>query len=79
MSTEYGTYVSVDCETGERIEREHTQEEKNQIDADRAEFAAQEEARVVAEEAHAALKASAKAKLVSGQPLTEAEAATIVL
>ena len=79
MSTEYGTYVSVDCETGERIEREYTQEEKNQIDADRATYAAEEEARVAATEALATLKESARAKLVAGQPLTEEEAATIVL
>ena len=35
--------------------------------------------RIAAQEALAALKASAKAKLIAGTPLTEEEAATIVL
>ena len=45
----------------------------------RAELDAQIAAEAAAADALAALKASAKAKLVAGTPLTEEEAATIVL
>jgi len=69
----------VDCSTGETIEVELTAEELAQRDADAQAYAEAEAARIAEQEALEALKASARAKLVSGQPLTEAEAATLVL
>lgn len=71
--------TEVNCETGAIIERPLTAEEITQREADAAAFVAAKAERTAVAEAHAALKASAKAKLVAGQPLTEAEAATIVL
>lgn len=72
-------HVEINCETGEVTERPYTQEE---IEAQAA-IAAQYQAEKAAREAEAAriadLKTSARAKLVAGQPLTEEEAATIVL
>lgn len=71
--------IEVNCETGEVVERPLTQEE---ISANEAAAAQAEADRIAAETASAelaALKASARAKLVAGQPLTEAEAATLVL
>jgi len=50
--------------------------QRDQEIAAQAEIQAEREA---AAEALAALKASAKAKLVAGTPLTEAEAATLIL
>ena len=70
--------IEVNCETGVVIERPLTAEEIAESKA----RAAAEAIRIAAEEAAAAtlatLKASAKAKLIAGTPLTEAEAATIV-
>lgn len=77
--TEVLTKVVVDCSTGEQTIVPLTAEEIAQREADAAAFAEAEAARVAAEEAKAALKASAKAKLVSGQPLTEEEAAVLVI
>jgi hypothetical protein len=77
--TEVLTKVVVDCSTGEQTVVPLTAEEIAQREADAAAFAEAEAARVAAEEAKAALKASAKAKLVSGQPLTEEEAAVLVI
>ena len=58
---------------------ELTPEEIAANEAAAAAFEAAEAARVEAEEALAALKASAKAKLIAGQPLTAEEADTLVL
>lgn len=71
--------VEVNCATGEVIERPLTAQEISQREADAAAFATAEAERVAAAEALAALKASARAKLVAGTPLTEAEAATLVI
>ena len=71
--------IEIDCSTGESIERDMTPAE---LEAQAAMQAQAEEARAAEDAAKAALdalKASAKAKLVAGQPLTEEEAATIVL
>ena len=73
------TAIEINCETGEVIERPLTADE---IAANEAAAAQAEADRVAAEEAAtalAALKTSARAKLVAGQPLTEEEAATLVL
>jgi hypothetical protein len=71
--------VEVNCETGQVTERDLTAEEIAQREADAAAFAAAEAERTLAADTLAALKASAKSKLVSGTPLTEAEAATLVI
>ena len=54
-------------------------EELAQREADRIAAEEAEAARLQAEQEREALKASARAKLVSGEPLTEAEAALLVL
>ena len=64
-----GTQMYIDLTT-EEIAQRAADEDAHEID--RA-------ARVAADEAFAALKASAKSKLIAGQPLTEEEAATIVI
>tara|TARA_Y100000592_G_C5360678_1_gene263523 strand:- start:12 stop:236 length:225 start_codon:yes stop_codon:yes gene_type:complete len=56
-----------------------TAEELAQKDIDYANSQAEATARAEAKEANDALKASAKAKLVAGEALTEAEADTIVI
>jgi hypothetical protein len=71
--------VIVDCSTGESVTVPLTAEELEQRELDRLAFDAQETERLAAEEALAALKASAKAKLVAGQPLTEQEASVLVI
>ena len=71
--------IEVNCETGEVTERPLTTEEIAQREIDIAAEAARKAAEEAAAEELAALKASAKAKLIAGTPLTEAEAATIVL
>ena len=71
--------VEINCTTGEVIERPLTAEEITQSEAGAAAYAIEQAERIAAAEALTALKASARAKLVAGQPLTEEEAATIVL
>ncbi len=71
--------IEVNCETGEVTERDLTAEEIAQREADATAFAAAEAERENAAAVLAALKASAKSKLVSGTPLTDAEAATLVI
>ena len=71
--------IVVDCSTGQQTIVPLTAEEIAQREADAAAFAEAEAARVAAEEAKAALKASAKAKLVAGEPLSEEEAAVLVI
>lgn len=77
--TDRPTKLIVDCSTGERTVVELTDEEI----AEREAMAAQAEAdRLAQEQAEAdrqALKDSAKAKLIAGEPLTADEAAVIVL
>lgn len=73
------TTVEVNCTTGEVTTRPLTAEEIAQHQADVAAAEANKAAAEAAAATLAALKASAKAKLVSGTPLTEEEAATLVL
>lgn len=73
------TKIVVDCATGERQILELTDEEIAEREAMAAEAEAQ---RIAEEEAAAALQAlkdSAKAKLIAGEPLTAEEADTLVL
>ena len=73
------TKIIVDCATGEQQIIELTADEIAQRNQDAAAAQAEAEAREEAAAALAALKESAKAKLVAGTPLTEEEAATLVL
>jgi hypothetical protein len=73
------TRLEINCETGEESISELTDAEIAQMEADAAAFAAQQEEAAQAAEALAALKASAKAKLIAGQPLTAEEADTLVI
>jgi len=73
------TKIVVDCSTGEQQILELTAQEIAQRDQDAADAAARREEEEAAAAALAALKASAKAKLVAGTPLTEEEAATLVI
>ncbi len=71
--------VETNCETGETITRPFTAEEIAIHQANAAAHEAQQAELEAQAIALTALKASAKAKLVAGEPLTEEEAATIVL
>lgn len=70
------TKLIVDCSTGEQTEIELTDEEIAQMEADRIVFEAEQTARQAEEEAKAATKASALAKLAA-LGLTEDEAKAI--
>ena len=73
------TKVIVNCATGETTIVELTAQEI--AERDQMAAAAEEErtAREAAEAAKAALKESAKAKLIAGEPLTAEEAAVLVI
>jgi hypothetical protein len=73
------TKLIVDCSTGITQELELTDEEMAQRELDAIEWAEKRAAQEAADNALAALKVSARTKLVAGEPLTEEEAATIVL
>jgi 3-hydroxyisobutyrate dehydrogenase-like beta-hydroxyacid dehydrogenase len=73
------TKIVVDCATGQQQIIELTAEEIEQRELDAIAAATRREEEEAAAEALAALKASAKAKLVAGTPLTEEEAATLVI
>jgi len=79
MTTETPMKVVVDCATGESVTVPLTAEELEQREIDRLAYEAQEAERIQAEAELQALKDSARAKLVAGQPLTETEAATLVI
>jgi len=71
--------IEVNCETGIAVEVPLTAEEieQRELDAIAAATARQEQEDATA--ALAALKASAKAKLIAGTPLTAEEADTLIL
>jgi DNA invertase Pin-like site-specific DNA recombinase len=69
----------VDLESGTQQYVDLTPEEIEQRELDAIAAATAQAEREEAAEALAALKASAKAKLVAGTPLTEEEAATLVI
>jgi hypothetical protein len=73
------TKLVVDLSTGTQEYIPLTEEEIAQREADAAAFAAEQAERIAAEETKAALKESAKAKLIAGQPLTAEEAAVLVI
>lgn len=77
--TEKLTKIVVDCSTGKQTILPLTAAEIAQRDQDAAKFA-EEQAKQKAEEKRISdLKDSARAKLASGDPLTEEEAAVIVI
>ena len=79
MATAKPTKLIVDCSTGERTVVELTAAEIAEREAMAAQAAQEEADRQAAAEALQALKDSAKAKLIAGEPLTADEADTLVL
>lgn len=73
------TKIVVDCSTGQTTEVELTAGEIAQMATDAAAYAVEKAAREAADAATAALKESAKAKLVAGNPLSAEEAAVLVI
>ena len=73
------TRVEINCTTGVESIIELTDAEIAQIEIDRAAFEAFQAERQAEADALATLKASAKAKLIAGQPLTAEEADTLVI
>lgn len=73
------TKLIVNCATGERTVVELTADEIAEREAMAAQAAQDEADRQAAAEALQALKDSAKAKLIAGEPLTAEEADTLVL
>jgi hypothetical protein len=71
--------IEVNCSTGEVIERPLTAEELAEREAQALQAAEEQAQREAEAQALADLKASAKAKLIAGEPLTQAEADTLVL
>ena len=71
--------IEVNCATGEVTETPLTAEEIAQREADAIQFKADKVAKEAQEQALTTLKASAKAKLIAGKPLTAEEADTLVI
>jgi hypothetical protein len=71
--------IEVNCSTGEVTERPLTAEELAEREAQALQAAEEQAQREAEAQALADLKASAKAKLIAGEPLTQAEADTLVL
>jgi ubiquinone biosynthesis protein Coq4 len=72
------TKIVVNCETGVTEEIELTAEEVAQLEADQAQAVIDQAARDAEATRLAALKTSAKAKLVAGEPLTTEEASLLI-
>ena len=73
------TRIEINCETGVESIIELTDAEVAEMEAQAIEAAARKAEEEAAASALATLKASAKAKLVAGTPLTAEEADTLVL
>ena len=73
------TRIEINCATGVESIIELTDAEVAQMQADAAAAAVRQAEEDAAKAALAALKTSARAKLVAGTRLTEAEAATLVI
>lgn len=76
--TDRPTKLIVDCTTGERTVVELTDEEIAEREVMVAQAQREGLEREAAAAALATLKASAKAKLIAGQPLTEEEASVLI-
>ena len=72
------TKIVVNCETGVTEEIELTPEEVAEVEAAQAQAVINQEAREAEAARIAALKTSAKAKLVAGEPLTTEEASLLL-
>lgn len=79
MTSTTPTIAEINCTTGEVIERAYTAEELAAQEVMIAEANAEKEANRLEAERITALKTSAKAKLVAGEPLTEEEASVLVI
>jgi hypothetical protein len=79
MTEERPVTIEMNCETGEVITRPFTDQEMAQRKIDLAYVATQQAEQLAAATALAELKASAKAKLVAGDPLTPEEADTLLV
>jgi len=73
------TRIEINCETGVESIIELTDAEVAQMEADRVASEARKAEEDAAAQALTDLKMSARAKLVAGTPLTEEEAATLVI
>ena len=71
--------IEVNCQTGEVTQRPLTPAEIAERQAAALQAAEEQAQREAEAQALADLKASAKAKLIAGEPLTQAEADTLVL
>lgn len=78
MAEQY-IHADYDCATGETTYRALTSEEIAEIELKTQEYEAERTAQAEAAEAREILKASAKAKLIAGEPLTAEEAEVIVM
>lgn len=72
------TKIIVDCSTGEQTVVELTDAEIAEIQTAQAQAQTDAVARQAEADRIAALKASAKAKLVAGEPMTDEEAALLI-
>jgi len=72
------TKIVVNCETGVTEEIELTAEEVAEVEAAQAQAVIDQAARDAEATRLAALKTSAKAKLVAGEPLTAEEASLLI-
>jgi hypothetical protein len=72
------TRIVVNCETGVTEEIELTAEEVAEVEAAQAQSVIDQAARDAEATRLAALKTSAKAKLVAGEPLTTEEASLLI-
>jgi hypothetical protein len=79
MSEEVLTKTVFDCATQQSVTLPLTEEEIAQIAIDRQEAQERHNAQLAAAETLATLKASAKAKLIAGEPLTAEEADILVI
>jgi hypothetical protein len=79
MAIDTPTKVIVDCSTGEQTIEPLTAEEISALEASRVQWEADKAAEEAEATAKAALKESAKAKLIAGEPLTAEEASVLVI
>jgi len=79
MTDEKKYVTEINCETDVETTREFTVEEYQSTETKRIAWETEKAQAEAQAETTAALKASARAKLISGTPLTEEEAAVLVI
>lgn len=72
-------HLEIEVGTGKQTLRPYTAEEIAQRQRDMADFEARQAAEEADRQITEGLRASAKAKLIAGEPLTEAEAAVLTI